>query len=193
MQMDHVGAPIYWGCQLQRDTAASFVTLGGGNRERGTNCTGLHKKHGGGRHETPEVAQTSIRTNDLPLSCVALRILCGVRAPISPAALSGRPWSCLFVSFHTAERPNSRVLRLSHGSGPSQPLGSFDLTDRRRGSERGLWEALSSGNYAQNSHDQRGTEIHLSACPPVGGLSDHHTAISRPLTPTQDSPLLKAE
>lgn len=32
--------------------------------------------------------------------------------------------------------PNSRVLHLSHGSGPSQPPASFDLTDRRGESER---------------------------------------------------------
>lgn len=49
-----------------------------------------------------------------------------------------RPWSCLFVSFHTAAWPNSRVLRLSHGSGPSHPPAGFDLMDRRRGSERAL-------------------------------------------------------
>lgn len=71
-----------------------------------------------------------------PLSCTALRILRGFRAPSAQREgegvvlrLSSELPVCLFPH---RRLPNRRVLHLSHGSGPSQPPASFDLLDRRR-------------------------------------------------------------
>ena len=81
-----------------------------------------------------------------PLSCVALRKLCGVGAPISPAALSLRPSLelpvCLFPHRRAAKQqgppPLPRVRSLS-------TPGKLWSDGQKKGVWEGLWEALSSG------------------------------------------------
>lgn len=93
-----------------------------------------------------------------PLSCVALRILRGFRAPSARGGEEGGGalWPSLELPvclFPHCRPPNRGVLRLSHGSGPSQPPASFDLADRRRESE---WAFGALSSVCDGVADRRG-------------------------------------